>query len=146
MADKDKVIEASLPRELFEMSKDIELMVKEFLEDKQTKTDEEDELKSTAALVVTKFMQAFMDRDSEAMKVYLTLEAQTEFNPASTLEDLSEIKSFKILDNRKTGDTKIEINAKIDKETPDAKSFTENRLFVLLFREDKWLIDAWEMG
>lgn len=146
VSDKDKVIEASLPRELFEMSKDIELMVKEFLEDEQTKTDEEDELKSAAALVVTKFMQAYIDRDSEAMKIYLTQEAQAEFNPATTLENLSEIKSFKILDNRKTGDTKIEINAKIDKETPDAKSFSEDRLFVLLFRDNDWLIDAWARG
>ena len=143
VSDKDKVIEASLPRELFEMAKDIEVMVEEFLENKQAKMDKEDELKSAAASVVTKFMQAYIDRDSEAMKVYLTLEAQAEFNPAITLEDLSEIKSFKILDNRKTGDVKIEINAKIDKETPDAKSFSENRLFVLLFKNDNWLIDAW---
>ncbi len=143
VSDKDKVIEASLPRELFEMDKNIEIMVEEFLAGEQTKTDEEDKLKSAAASAVTRFMQAFIDRDGEAMKIYLTLEAEAEFNPAIILEDLSEIKSFKILDNRKTGDTKIEINAKIDKETPDAKSFSENRLFVLLFRNDKWLIDAW---
>jgi len=143
VSDKDKVIEANLPRELFEMNEEIRLMVEEFLEDKQTKTDKEDELKSAAAFVVTKFMQAYIDRDAEAMKVYLTPEAQAEFNPAVTLEDLSEIKSFKILDNRKTGDTKIEINAKINKETPDAKSFSEDRLFVLLFRDDDWLIDSW---
>lgn len=143
VSDKDKVIEASLSRELFEMAKDIEIMIEEFLEDEQIKTDKEDGLKSAAALVVTKFMQAYIDRDSEAMKVYLTTEAQAEFNPAITLEDLSEIKSFKILDNRKTGDTKIEINAKIDKETPDATSFSEDCLFVLLFRNDNWLIDSW---
>ena len=143
VSDKDKVIEASLSRELFEMAKNIEMMIEDFLEDEQTKIDKEDGLKSAAALVVTKFMQAYIDRDSEAMKVYLTPEAQAEFNPAITLEDLSEIKSFKILDNRKTGDTKIEINAKIDKETPDTKSFSEDRLFVLLFRNDNWLIDSW---
>ena len=101
------------------------------------------EMKTAAGGVVTKFMQAYMDRDGEAMKAYLTSEAEAEFNPAVTLEDLSEIKNFKILASRKTSDTKIEIDARIDKETPDAKVFSENRLFILLIKEDSWQIDSW---
>jgi len=143
IADKDKIIEANLPKELFEMFEKVEGMVEDYLEEKSENEEAEEEVKAAAGGVVTKFMQAYIDRDGEAMKAYLTTEAEAEFNPAVVLEDLSEITNFKILDTRKISDTKIEIDARIDKETPDAKVYSESRLFRLLLKDDVWLIDSW---
>ncbi len=143
VADKDDVIQASLSRELFDMSKEIEDLVQIYLDDKQTLVSKEEAQKSVASGIVTKFMQAYMDRDGNAMAVYLTTEAEVEFNPATVLEDLSEINNFKILGIRKTGDAKIEIDAKLEKETPDGNAFSQNRLFILLERDSNWQIDSW---
>jgi len=143
VADKDNVIQANLSKELFNMSKEVESLVQIYLEDKQTLISNEEAQKTAASGIVTKFMQAYMDRDSDAMTIYLTTEAEAEFNPAMVLEDLSEINNFKVLDIRKTGDAKIEIDAKVEKETPDGNAFSRNRLFILLERNDSWQIDSW---
>lgn len=143
IVDKNKVIQANLPRELFNMSSDIKDFVQIYLEDKQQQTDADEAERIAANEVVIKFMQAYMNRDVDAMIIYFTQEAEAEFSPVMVLEDSSEIKNSKLLDTRIMGETKIEIDAQIDKETPDSNSISENRLFVMLKRDGKWLIDSW---
>lgn len=143
IADKNKVIQANLPRELFDISQDVEEFVQVYLDGEQKKTEADEEEKIAARDTITKFMQAYMDRDTGAMVIYFTQQAEAEFSPVIVLEDSSEITSFKILDNRKTGDSKIEINAQINKETPDGIPISGERLFVMLKQEEKWVIDSW---
>lgn len=143
IADKEKIIEANLPRELFEIADEVEVLIKVHLDDKQAEGEAVEAEKTAAGGVATKFMQALMDRDSGAMVIYLTSEAEAGFNPGIVLEDSSEITSFKILDTRKMGESKIEIDAQISKETPDGNAVTENRLFIMLKTDEKWLIDSW---
>ena len=143
IADKNKVIQANLPQELFAIAQDVKEFVQTYLDGEQDKTDAEEEEKTAARDTITKFMQAYMDRDTDAMVIYLTQQAEAEFSPIIVLEDSSEITSFKILDNRKTGDAKIEVNAQINKETPDGVAISGERLFIMLKQENKWLIDSW---
>ena len=143
IADKNKVIQANLPRELFDISQDVKEFMETYLDGEQEKTEAEEEEKTAAHDTITKFMQAYMDRDTDAMVIYLTRQAEAEFSPVIVLEDSSEITSFKILDNRKTGDAKIEINAQINKETPDGVPISGERLFIMLKQGTKWLIDSW---
>ncbi|OGB74027.1 hypothetical protein A2V68_01510 [candidate division Kazan bacterium RBG_13_50_9] len=144
IADKNKVIQASLPRGLWSIPNTIEELVTDYLATKEEQTKEEEAEKSAANDVATKFMQAYMNRDTDAMTLYLTAGAEGEFSPAVVMEDSSEIKSFKILETRKTGEDKIELDAQIAKETPDGAAVTEDRLFVMLKRDGKWLIDSWK--
>lgn len=143
VADKNDIIQANLPRELFDISQTVEELIQTYLNNEKDKTDAEDKEKSVASGVVTKFMQAYMDKAVDTMIIYLTQQAESEFSPIIVAEDSSEIKSSKILDTRKTGDAKIEINVQINKETPDGVPISEERLFVLLKQGDGWLIDSW---
>lgn len=143
IADKTKVIQANLPRDLFDIAEDVEGFVQMYLDGEQEKTEADEEEKIAARDTITKFMQAYMDRDTDAMAIYLTQQAESEFSPIIVSEDSSEITSFKILDNRKTGDSKIEVNAQVNKETPDGVAISGERLFIMLKQEEVWLIDSW---
>jgi hypothetical protein len=145
VADKDKVIEANLPRDLFTVASAVGELTQTYLDEQKTKGEADDAEKTAANEVSTKFMQAYMDKDAAAMKLYLTQQAESEFNPGAVQEETSEIKSYKITDTRKLSDTKIEINATLTKETPDGASIADKRLFVMLKQSDgKWLIDSWK--
>jgi len=144
ISDKNRVVQANLPRELFEMPNNVKVLIETNLLD-QKKIEEADKAAIDAAvLVVTKFVQAYSDKDAEAMKIYLTPQAESEFRPALVLDNALEIKNFKAIDTRKLSETKIEIDGQIDKETPDGKTITEKRLFAMLKVGDKWLIDSWD--
>jgi len=145
VADKDKVIEANLSRDLFAIAGAVGDLTQTYLDEQKTKGEADDAEKTAANEVTTKFMQAYMDKDVAAMKLYLTSQAESEFNPGAVQEETSEIKSYKITDTRKLSDTKIEINATLTKETPDGTAVADKRLFVMLKQSDgKWLIDSWK--
>lgn len=144
LADKLKIIESSLPSDLFKMSADVKDLMQKYLDDKKQKGEADDAEKTAANGVASKFMQAYMNKDADSMMMYLTDEAKTEFN-RGVVEEATEIKSFEITDTRKLNDTKIEIDAKLKKETPDQGSQTETRRFVLLKKDTQWLIDSWKI-
>lgn len=142
IADKNDVIEANLPRELFDMTSAIKQLTEEYLTGQAEADEEEAKALQVIEGVATKFMQAYADRDADGMKVYLSPAAEAEFNPG-VVEDSSEITNFKILDTRRLSETKVEIDAQIDKETPDGQTSSEKRRFVMLLSGEKWLIDSW---
>ncbi|MBU1083134.1 hypothetical protein KKE14_01715 [Patescibacteria group bacterium] len=145
ISDKNGVVQANLPRELFEMSDSVKILIEADLLNRK-ETEEADKAAIDAAVaVVTKFVQAYSDKDAEAMKIYLTSQAESEFKPAQVLDNALEIKNFKAIDTRKLNETKIEIDGQIDKETPDSKTITEKRLFAMLKVDGKWLIDSWDI-
>lgn len=145
ISDKNRVVQANLPRELFEMPNNVKVLIETNLLD-QKKTEEADKAAIDAAVaVVTKFIKAYSDKDAEAMKLYLTPQAESEFKPPQILDNALEIKNFKVIETRKLNETKIEIDGQIDKETPDSKTLTEKRLFAMLKVGDKWLIDSWDI-
>jgi len=145
VADKGKVINTPLSRDLFAIAGEVEDFVQTYLDDQKTKTDADDTEKTAANEVSTKFMQAYMGKDVVAMRLYLTKAAEAEFNPGAVQEETAEIKSYKITDTRKLSDTKIELNATLTKETPDGVTVTDKRLFVMLKQSDgKWLIDSYK--
>jgi hypothetical protein len=145
ISDKNRVVQANLPRELFEMPNNVKVLIETNLLDQQKISEADKAAIDAAVLVVTKFMQAYSDKDAEAMKIYLTPQAESEFKPAQVLDNALEIKNFKAVETRKLNETKIEIDGQIDKETPDSKTITEKRLFAMLKVGDKWLIDSWDI-
>ena len=143
-ADRSKMLASSLPSDLFEMSGGVEDFVQKYLDNKKQQGEAEDAEKTAAQGVVNKFMQAYMGKDANGMKLYLTDQAKSEFNPG-VLEDATEIKSFEITGTRKLSDTRIEIDATIQKETPDKGAQTEKRRFALLKKNNTWQIDSWNV-
>ncbi|MFH0912350.1 MAG: hypothetical protein V1807_01690 [Patescibacteria group bacterium] len=142
IADKNKLLEASLPGDLFKMADGVKDLMQKYLDDQKQKGEADDAEKTAAQAVVGKFMQAYIAKDADSMVTYLTTEAKTEFN-RGVVEEATEIKSFEITDTRKLSDTKIELDARIKKETPDGGSITEKRKFVMLKKEGIWAIDSW---
>lgn len=145
LADKSKIIQANLPRELFDLSGGVKGLVEATLADQKKSAEADQAAIDAAVATVTKFMQAYSDRDATAMVIYMTKQAESEFQPSLLLETVLEVKSFKVLATRKMNDNKIEIDAQIDKETPDLKITSEKRLFVMLQENNKWLIDSWDI-
>lgn len=144
IADKAKVIASSLPSEIFKMSDGTKDLIQKYLDDKKQKGEADDAEKTAAQEVANKFMQAYMDKDADSMMAYLTDQAKSEFNKG-IVEEATEIKSFEITDTRKLNDTRIEIDAKINKETPDKGTKIEKRRFVMLKKDTKWWIDSWKI-
>lgn len=144
IADKTKIIESSLPSELFEMADGTQDLIQKYLDDKKQQGEADDALKAVVQEVVNKFMQAYMDKDADSMMMYLTLQAKSEFNKG-VVEEATEIKSFEVTDTRKLSDTRMELDAKIKKETPDKGSITEKRRFVMLKIDNQWQIDSWKI-
>ncbi|MFA5270542.1 MAG: hypothetical protein WC400_02985 [Patescibacteria group bacterium] len=145
VADKGKVITATLSRDLFAIAGEVEDFAQTYLDEQKTKGEADDAEKTAANEVTTKFMQAYMNKDVVAMRLYLTKAEEAQFNPGAIQEETSEIKKYKITDTRKLSDTKIEINAELSKETPDGVAVTDKRLFVMLKQSDgKWLIDSYK--
>lgn len=145
LADRSKIIQANLPRELFDLSGGVKGLVEATLADQKKSAEADQAAIDAAVATVTKFMQAYSDRDAAAMVIYMTKQAESEFQPSLLLETVLEVKSFKVLATRKMNDNKIEIDAQIDKETPDLKITSEKRLFVMLQENNKWLIDSWDI-
>lgn len=144
IADKTKIIESSLPSELFEMADGTQDLIQKYLDDKKEQGEADDALKAVVQEVANKFMQAYMNKDADSMMMYLTDQAKSEFNKG-IVEEATEIKSFEITDTRKLSDTRMELDAKIKKETPDKGSITEKRRFVMLLKDEKWRIDSWKI-
>jgi len=144
IADKSKVIESSLPASLFKMSDGVKDLIQKYLDNKKEQNEAEDAEKAAAQEVAKKFMQAYMSKDADSMLMYLTDQAKSEFN-RGIVEEATEIKSFEITDTRKINDARMEIDAKINKETPDKGTQTEKRRFVLLKKDTNWLIDSWKI-
>ncbi len=144
LADTDKVIVSILPASLFKMSDGTKDLIQAYLDDKKQKGEVDDAEKTAARAVANKFMQAYTNKDADSMLAYLTEQAKSEFN-RGIVEEAVEIKSFEITDTRKLSDTRIEIDAKLTKETPDKATVTEKRRFVLLKKDNLWLIDAWKV-
>ena len=145
VADKGKVITTTLSRNLFAIAGEVEDFAQTYLDEQKTKGEADDAEKTSANEVTTKFMQAYMNKDVVAMRLYLTKAEEAQFNPGAIQEETSEIKSYKITDTRKLSDTKIEINATLTKETPDGVAVTDKRLFVMLKQSNgKWLIDSYK--
>jgi len=144
IADKSKIIESSLPSGLFKMSDGVKDLIQKYLDNKKEQNEAEDAEKTAAQEVAKKLMQAYMSKDADSMLMYFTDQAKSEFN-RGIVEEATEIKSFEITDTRKINDTRMEIDAKINKETPDKGTQTEKRRFVLLKKDTSWLIDSWKI-
>ncbi len=144
IADKSKIIESNLPANLFKMSDGVKDLIQKYLDNKKEQSEAEDAEKTAAQEVVKKFMQTYMNKDADSMLMYLTDQAKSEFN-RGIVEEATEIKSFEITDTRKINDTRMEIDAKISKETPDKGTQTEKRRFVLLKKDTSWSIDSWKI-
>jgi len=141
IADKSKIISSNLTADLFKMPGGVKDWIQKYLDDKKQKGDLADAEKLAANEVANKFMQAYMNKDADSMMMYLTDQAKSEFNKG-VVEDATDIKSFEITDTRKINDTRMEIDAKITKETPDKGTQIEKRRFTMK-KSDKWQIDAW---
>jgi len=144
IADKTKIIESSLPSELFEIADDTQELIQKYLDNKKEQGEADDALKAVVQEVANKFMQAYMSKDADSMMMYLTLQAKSEFNKG-VVEEATEIKSFEITDTRKLSDIRMELDAKIKKETPDKGSITEKSRFVILLQDEQWRIDSWKI-
>lgn len=143
ITDKDKVITSELSNKLFKMSDGVQEFIQKYLDDKKEKDELNDTEKTAAQAVANKFMQAYTNKDADSMLSYLTDQAKSEFN-RGIIEDATEIKSFEITDTRKLNDARIEIDARIKKETPDKGNITEKRKFIMLKKDTGWLIDSWK--
>ena len=144
IADKSKTIESTLPANLFKISDGAKDLIQKYLDNKKEQGKVDDAVKAAAEEIARKFMQAYMNKDPDSMMMYLTEQAKSEFN-RGIVEDATEIKSFEITDTRKITDTRMEIDAKINKETPDKGTQIEKRRFVLIKKDDKWQIDSWKV-
>ena len=92
---------------------------------------------------MSQFVQAWKDRDAEAMMSRLTAGAKAEF-PVGILEDSVDVTGLSITDTQLSGDgASITIMGTLKKRTPDGVEQTESWKFVLLPNGEQWLIDSW---
>ncbi|MEA1909733.1 MAG: hypothetical protein U9M89_01790 [Patescibacteria group bacterium] len=142
IADQTKIIEASIPSEFFDIVGDLEKIVEAYLEDREEQGKADEKLFSEVGSIVSKFMQAFINKDAGSMEAYFTESAVSVFNPG-VLEDPTEIKEYSVTSKNKINKEKIEMRVEITKETPDQSTITERRKFVLIKENNLWLIDSW---
>lgn len=133
----------NLPRDIFDLPDDVLTFLEEKLESDGTLETQAKENRQAAETAVSQFVQAWKDRDADAMSGLLTSGGKNEFN-RGILEDSSEIVSFRIMNTEMDSDSAIAISGKLDKETPDEKTVTENWSFTLIKTGDNWLIDTWK--
>ena len=136
-------LKASLPRTVFDIGNDIQNIMREKLGQDSADEAENKSDQNLAQTSVSQFVQAWKDRDAEAMMSRLTAGAKAEF-PVGILEDSVDVTGLSITDTQLSGDgASITIMGTLKKRTPDGVEQTESWKFVLLPNGEQWLIDSW---
>jgi hypothetical protein len=144
LAVNNGFLKASLPRSVFDMGDKLVDLLNKMIEENGSVDEKDKAQKQAANEVVTKFTQAWQDRDVDAMSVYLTSGAKADLTPA-TLENSTDVVGLSISDTIVAEDgSKITVKGKLKLAPPGGAEVTENWQFVLLPTGDKWLIDSWK--
>ena len=137
-------LRANLPRAIFDIPERLTTLLKSKLESDEEKAETDKSNQRAAETVVSKFVQAWQNKDAEAMAGYMTSGARNEFNPG-IVEDSVEVIGFAITSTELTEDkTGARVAGNLKKRTPDGIEVSEAWRFNLVVVDGAWLIDAWD--
>jgi len=137
-------LKQSLPRSIFDMGDKLTDLLNKMIEEKGSIDDENKAQKQAANDIVSKFTQAWQDRNVDGMSAYLTAGAKADLTPA-TLENSTDVTGLSITETTVAEDgSKITVRGNLKLAPPGGMSVTEVWQFELLPTGDKWLIDSWK--
>lgn len=137
-------LKADLPRSVFDIGEKLAELAQKFIDEGGELEEKNQKTKEAGQTVVSKFVQAWQNKDGEAMGGYLTTGAKAEF-PIAILEDSVDVTGLTITDTQVPDDgSKITVKGQLKKKTPDEVVTTETWQFVLLPSGESWLIDSWK--
>ncbi len=130
-------VKSNLPRAFFNFPTKLDELLTQFLEEQdKTKADE-----TRAEEQVKGLMEAFIAKDEETIKSYLTENAKKSFNPG-ILEDTREFSEFSVIRRERKEENYI-LRGQIKAQSPDGQTMTENWEFIVKEENGEWLVDQW---
>ncbi len=92
-------------------------------------------------------MFALRDTDELKMKLLMTEQAKKRFDPEAEFKSNYFIKDFEIMSKEMVSQIQFQVKVReFDEEIiseSETESITNDRLFILLKSDEKWLIDEW---